>query len=137
MSTYTTLPSLSANQVVTASYVNGLNENLRVIGRHNHSGSAGEGSSYIAVASSGASGLSYLYEIYTCFAPSQQNFSSSFSGACYLLLSGLETDTAIPASLKYPVGLFAGIHDVRLLSESGASFGLASVLIGASSIGTF
>ena len=137
MPTYSTLPSLSANQVITASYVNQLNENMRVISKHNHSGSAGEGSQYIAVASAGASELTYAYEVFTCFAPCQQNFSTSFSGACYLLMSGLQTDTSIPASLKYPIGLFSGIYNAQVLSEQGASLGLASVLIGASSLGTF
>ena len=135
--TYINLPSLSANQVITASYINSLNEDIRIVGRHNHSGSLGEGSTQIGVASSGASALSNFCEIFTCFAPSQSNFSSSFSGCHYLLIGGMATDTAIPASIKYPTGLFSGIYNVQTLSETGASFGTASVLIGTSSIGTF
>ena len=51
MATYIALTSLSTKQVLTASYLDQLNDNLRVISTHDHSGSLGEGATIITSSS--------------------------------------------------------------------------------------
>lgn len=132
---YVTLPSLSANQVITASYMNQLANNIRVIGLHDHSGSAGEGNVNVTVAASAGSPYVYRQEILFHSAPSQSNFNTSALDTTYVSFAYRQTDTACPASIMYPLGLFSGTYNVKIMHPKTASLGIASVLIGSSVLG--
>lgn len=127
---YIILPSLAAGQVLTASYLNQLNDNLRVVGKHNHSGSAGEGASSLNVSSSAASPYLNRYEIVPYIAPSQTNFSTSTQASTILFGMHRQSTTSCPASIMFPVGLFAGVYQLEIMHEMNTDLGIASILVG-------
>ena len=127
MATYIALPSLSTGQVVTASYLNQLNDNLRVISDHNHSGSAGEGNSVI-ISGSSASPHTNRYEVICHIAPSSTNFTG-FSTNSMLFGGYQQSGTAIVACAGFPISLFAGSYQLQLMHEMGTAMGIASVLL--------
>lgn len=128
MATYITLPPLSPGQVLTASYLNQLNDNLRVIGLHNHSGSLGEGSGVI-VSGSSASPHTNRYEIICHIAPSQLNFAS-FSTNAVLFGGFQQSGSSTPACIAFPVSLFAGSYQFILMHEKNSDLGIASLFVG-------
>ena len=136
---YITLPSLSTNKVLTASYLNQLNDNIKVIGAHDHSGSLGEGASTITVSSSAASPHALRYEFYPFVTvPSSQNFSTMVSqGTTGSTIFGMhiQSGAACPGSAMFPVSLFAGVYKLEILHEKNTNLGIASVLVGTSVVG--
>src|SRR3990167_3540552 len=134
MATYIALPSLSTKQVLTASYLDQLNDNLRVISTHDHSGSLGEGATIIT-SSSAASPFVNRHEITAYFSPSNTAFAT-FTVTCAVFFGGyMATDGACPASIMYPIGLFSGEYKLELMHEKNTNLGIASLLVGTSIIG--
>lgn len=132
---YTNLPALSANKVLTTCYLNDLNNNLRVLSLHNHSGSLGEGASLVRSASA-ASGLFYRYEIQTHFAPSQTNWDTNADSQSYLYGTAKQkSPTNQAASLKFPLGLYAGTYKLWVMFDDQNS-GSSKIYLGGASIGS-
>ena len=131
--TYITLPAVSPNKVLTASYLNQLVEDIRVVGRHDHSGSLGEGST-ILLSSSAASPYFNRYEI-ICHSVASQTGFATLTAASNYIFGGYRQTSAATASAKWPLGLFAGVYTFELMSETNASLGTASIFLGASTIG--
>ena len=142
MSTYITLPSLSTNKVLTASYLNLLNDNLRVISLHNHSGSIGEGNTTVNVASA-ASPFVYRIEAIAHMVPSQVRFSSFVGSTSRFFERAVGApDTVSPQSACFPVNLMPGTYEMTLMSLASNANGIASGILsretfGASTIGEF
>lgn len=136
MANYISLPSISSNKVLTASYLNQLNDDLRILSLHNHSGSLGEGASDFNVGNS-ASPFVRRHEIIPFISPSQSNvtLTTTLSACQYFFNAFLAM--ASPASALYPLGLVAGTYRVSILHETNTNLGIASVLIGTSSLGQF
>jgi len=122
MPTYTILPSLSANKVLTASYMNLLNDDLRIIGTHGHSGCVGEGASLVN-SGSAASPFVYRQEAICYIAPSQTNWSTSTQGATAIFGAVISKLAGVAASIKFPVFLYQGTYrlDVMFHNNSGST----------------
>ena len=127
MPTYITLPSLSANKVLTACYINLLNDDLRVIGTHGHSGCLGDGSASIT-SSSAASPFAYRYEVPAHIAPSQTSWST-LVGAAYIFGVQMGKTLANAASLKFPIGLYRGTHEIFVMYDDSVASGSTKILI--------
>ena len=133
---YTILPSLSPNKVLTASYMNELNDNLRVFSRHNHSASLGEGAAIIRSASA-ASGLTYRYEAQAHIAPSQTNWSTSTGANSFIFGGKMGKAAGVAASLKFPVGLYSGLYSLWVMfddSQPAAAGGSMRILLEGASV---
>lgn len=129
---YTTLPSISANKVLTASYLNNLNEDLRVISGHNHSGSAGEGASLL-LSTSAASPFTSRQEIISHIVPSATNFSI-VRPATNIFAAYQQSSATTPASIAFPIGLLGGTYQITLMHEKNTNLGIASLVL-AQSVG--
>ena len=134
MPTYITLPSLSANKVLTASYLNQLNDDLRVISLHDHSGSLGEGNTNVTNSGSGASPYTYRYEVICALAPSQTNWSDNIYDLLCLFDQKLRKTLASNASLIYPVALYAGTYQLQVMFNDSVGSGSTKILLGGASI---
>lgn len=137
MPAYTDLGSLSANQVLTAPYLNSLNDNLRVISVHDHSGSAGDGASSVIVGASGASPYVNRMEVIVWIPPSANNFNTvdGLIQDYNYVFGGYHKNISIPASMQFPISIFAGTYTFQIMHEQNTNMGIASLLVGGCSWG--
>jgi len=135
MADYFPLPSLIANEVITASYLNVLNDNSQVISTHDHSGGSGEGASIIQ-SSSAASPFAYRHEVYVALYASQINWAT-LTGVpgTYIFGEQLIKTTAVAASLSFPISLYRGAHKLYVMFDDTIA-GSTAVLVGGSTIAT-
>lgn len=115
MATYITLPSLSAQQILTASYLNQLNDNLRVISVHDHSGSTGEGSASVQTSGSGASPFLARQWAVAHIAPSQVNWNTDATDGQFIFRNQKNKTSGCSASLSFPVALFSGTYELFIM----------------------
>lgn len=128
MPTYFTPPALSSNKVLTASYLNQINDDLLVISTHNHSGSLGEGSTDIS--GIGFSGSFFdRYEIACLIAPSQTGFGIR-QDINYLFMGALVNLTVGAASVAFPLFLRKGIYKLWELHDNDTGSGSLTACIG-------
>lgn len=126
MATYITLPSLSANHVLTASYMNTLHDDLQVFSKHNHSGSAGEGITIVG-ACSGASPFVRRIEINPVISPSSTNWSQINVGVAAIMNQFITTanDNTGP-SVVYPLNMFPGTYNILIMHQNNPGNGIFS-----------
>lgn len=136
MANYITLPSLSANKVLTASYLNQLNDDLRVISLHNHSGSLGEGAAVI-ISSSAASPFVYRIEAVIHMVPSQTGFDSFVGATSRFFERAVGNSGTASQSACFPVSLMPGTYEMTFMTLKSSANGIASAILGGSTIGEF
>jgi len=115
--------------------MNTLHDDLQVFSKHNHSGSAGEGNANVAGASA-ASPFVYRQEIVCHIAPSSTaNVTINQSQAVFFGAHLTATGNTAPWSTCFPIGLINGIYNVDVMYFDQTTTGIASVIIGSSTIG--
>ena len=131
---YFTLSALSPIKVLTASYMNDLNENLRIISAHAHSPSLGEGASIVG-STSAACGFVYRQEAQSFLAASVANGGSGISTNNYFGVEFVKDSPGTAASARYPVALHKGTYTLWIfIDDQQAANASARVLLNGASI---
>jgi len=135
MADYTSLPSLSSGNIITASYLSELADNLRVISTHSHTGASGMGSAS-QVSASAASGYVFQQELSNFLEFSNTNWDTGDSTG-YIFGAAKKKDVlGSAASLSYYVYLYRGAYTMKVMFDNNISSASATFLLDPSVLGT-
>ena len=119
MADYTSLPSLSSGNIITASYLSELADNLRVISTHSHTGASGMGSAS-QVSASATSGYVFHHELSNFLVFSQNNWDTGDSSG-YIFGAAKKKTLGSAASLNYYVYLYRGAYTMKVMFDNNIS----------------